>query len=58
MPPDQPLDINDFIEEFYVVAKVANHSQENLVKFDYRPHMNIENVFKKPLFNMLPTSSS
>jgi hypothetical protein len=47
MPPDQALDISDFIQEFYDVAKSGNHSQENLVKFGYRPYMNVE-TFKKP----------
>ncbi len=56
MPLDQPLDMSDFIQEFYVVAKSCNYSQENLEKFGYRPYMNIE-TFKKA-FNMLPTSSS
>lgn len=42
MPPDQPLDISDFIQEFYVVAKSGNHSQENLVNFGIYFFLKIE----------------
>ncbi len=55
MPPDQPLDISDFIQEFYVVAKSGNHSQENLVKFGKNPKfLKIESWWIRAKFAQSP----